>query len=204
MKLRQLWEDDSPYLDPNKLLDRRGAIAFIYGGEPPKLFYGRGDHGTIMDRPEYEKHLPAPDNEEAIYDPDILLGRISYDKTKLSVWNSDSDEVERLMPGAVDELLNLKLIVPSTIIMSPTYANQVTADNLKASTRLLSAQEQDKLALQRKLHVANWKDKDDILQQLGKQKVPSRPHPITTASRSNGLLQPGQKWWALHSESALV
>lgn len=214
-----------PYIPPDDLVNSGETyVTFIYTADG-QLFAGRagGSLGLTPDashqrmvtlRPglldRYKKLGLNSRGERIGVD---LFGRAGYVKSDVSretyqlrravvvsFWNDDQGLYDKLLGPCLDALHDGGF-VPDAFFVSTPNVDTVPVGDLKLSgPKELSPDERRRLELHQNLHAMRGAEKADAMRELGVG-VGGRPHPMQTAMDKHGLRVPGQKWWAMNSES---
>jgi hypothetical protein len=128
------------------------------------------------------------------------VGRVSgYDM--LSLWPG-TDDLRRLLPMLVDKLHAENRIFGGTLITIGRDAMYTVDQFLQKKTEVTAKFQaaSDSLA---KLMQPEFIKKDDPENTPAASHGPSHEHPMSVAMKGAGVIGPGQKWWAPHSESVI-
>lgn len=200
------------WLDPDSFFSDFSpeARAFIY--RDGKLYVGRNSseyHGLIarrnVDLHRFTEQSSDPyDIRDALVEYGFLVGRTGLhdlDTTGsaiavVSFWNKDASDYDQLEECLI--ALREQYVIPEgtkglPIFISTPIHRTTPIDDISQTFE----PDLDEIQLRKQLHTMNVQKKE-ALRKLGVHG--SKPHPIQQAMSSAGLLQPGQKWWALASE----
>ena len=152
-------------------------------------------------------------------DSKAIIGRISADRTTISLWNNSSQYpslISRLLAPSLQALVDQGYASQETEVWLPSNHNawkypygtigEIISTKNAEPTRTQPQADQpdngeDKIALARRMHLARGAEKQAIMKKLGVGYSSNKEHPWTSSLKKAGLLKPGQKFWAPHSES---
>ncbi len=123
----------------------------------------------------------------------------------ISFWNRDKAVYDAHLKACVSALVKgeVATVRPITLEDYVSFPIQtITVDevlNGASTATQLTPEQQRKVELQQQLHLMRGDEKKRAMAELGVGGT--APHPMQTAMRQTGLIGPGQKWWAPHSES---
>lgn len=201
------------YINPD-ILARSKAVPFYFGDG--QVFYGQpGEvHGNVLPRlgqiygagayqGSYEG-IGSTDGSGKIVVP-MLVGRVGLYQGNflmyVSFWNQRQDTYSQLLSSCIQRLRADGLIDDNALISTPLHGT-VTQVELAGNTqqaKQMSPEEQEMHDLAHQMHTMTGAQKQAAMKKLGVGG--QKPHPIQTAMDNAGLRVPGQKWWAMNSES---
>lgn len=205
--VKTLWRDCTPDTiwksDPS-------AITFVYTADG--ILYYLPDGVTHEDLFQMNDDLtdrynalpgrrPMRDKAERV----DLIGRAGkvgmLGITAVSFWNTDKAIYDGLLKDCLEALI-YEGFIDSNYMVSTPHTGVVTQDEIMGKSPPAQEVDQDEVDLHRRLHLMRGDEKKAAMKKLGVG-VGGRPHPMATAMGNAGLLKPGQKWWAPHSEGVL-
>lgn len=137
-----------------------------------------------------------------------LLGRVGYkrlgfyDKVRVACfWNDTPGVYSNLLEPCIKALIERDFLDDDSFISTPIHKTVPVSTILggKAETKEMTDEEQTDYELYKKLHQLRGQEKHDAMKKL-KVGGGGKPHPMQQAMSKTGLIGPGQKWWAMHSE----
>lgn len=202
-----LWRDCTP--DTIWKSDS-SAITFIYTSEG-QLYHipdGMTHHDLfeinddLVDRYNaLEGRRPMRDKAEKI----DLVGRAGkvgmLGIRVVSFWNTDRGLYDALLQDCLEALI-YEGFIDSNYMVSTPATGVVTQDEILGKSAPAQPVDDSEVELYKRLHLMRGAEKKAAMQKLGVG-VGGKPHPMATAMGNAGLLKPGQKWWAPHSEGIL-
>jgi hypothetical protein len=118
----------------------------------------------------------------------------------VSFWNSNEDVYMRL-PNCIAELMNRNLITDKVIISTPRHGTSIYSQAQVGTERPHETAVDDEELKQRlQLHLLRGDEKKAAMQKLGLEPA-SQKHPVQQSMEKGKYINPGQKWWAMHSEA---
>lgn len=211
---------DPDYLDPDTLYaNADNYITFLYHPDEG-LIWGAGgrhesvDHQEVLHKlPHWidrgEKETGARSVDKKFWDwvgRHFLLGRagVLHNRPIITFWN---EEGYASLGGCLDALeaeAGFSYPDASTEIHTPSevlFGDEIHAgETRRAGKTSLSPEQQEKLGLQRRLHLLRGTEKREALKKLGLWPDQPARHPMKRGLEAAGLLGPGAKWWAPQSE----
>jgi hypothetical protein len=136
-----------------------------------------------------------------------LAGRSGYVTYKgqkrhfVAFWNkADSQVLQKLLMPCLKELESNGKVDRSTIICIPGLPATILS-KFEMSEPEIDDETTEKLRLAQELHTMRGAQKRDAMKKLGVGGG-GKPHAMQTAMDKTRTRTPGQKWWAMNSESA--
>lgn len=132
-----------------------------------------------------------------------LLGRIGRGGSFVSFWNEDPENYssDNLLQQCLQKLIADGHLKPDAEVSTPTHGTIPMREAMGgAKGRALTPEEQEQMELYKKLHLMRGQEKHDAMKKLGVGGG-GKPHPMTASLDKAGLRTPGQRWWAMNSES---
>lgn len=130
-----------------------------------------------------------------------LLGRIGEQKSFVSFWNHDPSQYDGYLRPCLERLIADGQLNSDAKVSTPTHGTISMDEALGgAQGQALTDAQREQMELYKRLHLMRGKEKQDAMKKLGVGGGDT-PHPVAAAMDKVGLRTPGQKWWALHSES---
>jgi len=102
----------------------------------------------------------------------------------------------------MDELYKSGLIKEPVYISTPI--NGVSPLDAVSTAKATKTLDKEELKLLQKLHLLRGNEKKEAMQKLGLGWKTEKQHGMQAAMKRAGFVGPGQKWWAIHSESTFA
>lgn len=210
MRLRLIAENENDFISPDDLFNSVAEVSFIYDG---RLFDagGKTAHEDIF--LQHAKQFPDRYQELSRswrynFEKYALLGRIGYDgqirtyKQIVSFWNEDDSLYDELLRPCLAELESMNFINDDTLVSIPSAGvmSMAQADTVNLSRGPTDKRRQQELELMRQLHLMRPEMKKAAMKELGLIGGGHKP-PAQRELEKAGVIHPGQKWWAMYSES---
>ncbi len=187
--------------DPDRFYRAPGAIPFIYGeeiglitGGPMNSHYDRSFEHDLLD-----DYGGMPDD---VLD-NLIMGRIGSINgiVYMAIWNDDLNMINKCIFDIIDEFAAMNEINDDTVISTAT-GDLITVGQLHETygIRPNKQADYDKIEKLRNLHLMQPQQKKKAMAELGLATHGGK-HPYQKAAEQNKLIQPGQKWWSMTSES---
>ncbi len=131
-----------------------------------------------------------------------LLGRIGRVNQSLvaSFWNTEASQYEQHLQPCLAKLIQDGHLTPDASVSTPLHGTVPMSGLAGAKMKEMTAADHEDMELYKRLHLMRGEEKKAAMKKLGVG-VGGSPHPMQSAMLKAGLLGPGQKWWAPHSES---
>lgn len=204
-------------ITPDTFHKRQGAIVFLYTDDG-ELFYDDNElatHNDILFK-KRRKFDIEPNEYFGIRDAVIayrkniapkyhLLGRCGFvgDEQVVAFWNDD--RVSELLNPCLDALESEGIITPESIVLL-SNGNKFQASarsetgNASGAATTVDPKKARERELMQQLHLMPPQQKKAAMKELGLVGG-GHKQPWQKAAEQNKLVRPGQKWWAMQSES---
>ncbi len=223
------WLLEQHYITPDELnQNRRGTpITFIYTNDKKLHYVQNGVHTDLMsglgeryykiaqNTPgikvhnviEFDGRSYRLLNKVAVWkiaNDNDLLGRVANtivdgkQVNLVSFWSDKQELYRQLLDSCLAALQQKRLIDRQTDYISTPLLNTVPIANANKASAVTP--DNEKLELQKRLHLMTGNEKKDAMKKLGVGWSP-KSHPWQSALKNAGLISPGTNWRYPHSES---
>lgn len=202
--------------DPDYFFMEPDAVPFIYNAdgtlhigeynETHRELIAQNDDGYYQ--PTYGAEMGSPLSIDTLRKDLLpnraLLGRISgkygNDQRYVTFWNAYKPVGRKLLPECLKALLQADLISLDNDIVVSGDKHMYVMDYLRGGRFYDSPEENERKQKMQELHLMQPDAKKAAMKDLGLDAA-SRKQPWQKAAEQNKLVRPGQKWWAMQSES---
>lgn len=200
-------------IHPDSFYRQPGAVPFIYNPDGT-LFYTDNQHINhyqlvVMNLDYYD--LPHPDDDQFAVSDFVefdlrsrsLVGRAGWllaDVRAVAFWNDDLRP--ELVQPCLQQLIRYGIITPDSYMITADDETLLVSDILateKHRQAQLTPEQERKREMMRQLHLMKPQEKKATMKELGLVGG-GHKQPWQKSAEKAGIVQPGQKWWAMSSE----
>jgi hypothetical protein len=203
-----------------------GELDLMTGGIHPEMVetnieyyhnaYGLGPPPDYADYDEYGDYFMEAYQEYIVYsrrviEKSAIMGRVGTNpfarsmhnpsedgRQTVAIWNEDTSLLVHFLDDCLSALEERGVIESDPVISAPSFGvvdrggvtKAISGDETRVNPEI------EKL---RQLHLMRGQEKRKAMQDAGLDPL-SAEHPMSKNLKTAGLLNPGQKWWAMHSE----
>lgn len=118
-------------------------------------------------------------------------------RTIVSFWDKDKNSYDKLLQSCLEDLEHDGYITKPYFISTPIHG---TVSSDVTTTKEMTPEDEEKYELYRRLHLMRGAEKRAAMKTLGLGGG-FKSHGMATSMQKAGLRSPGQRWWAMNSES---